>query len=123
MSNGSSGGVNGKAGARRPIRLLEVIGNAITGGMETYARNLIANLPRAQEFIGFLAPRMAFSIFITEIRSTVSMRCSLFFKYPIYFSIPARTCQYFAKENRPAKARRFSLCRNPHIGTERRRKF
>lgn len=44
MSEESNGGPNGK-GSRRPIRLLEIIGNAIVGGMETYTRNLIANLP------------------------------------------------------------------------------
>jgi glycosyltransferase involved in cell wall biosynthesis len=38
-------GLNGAGTPKRPIRLLEVIGNAITGGMETYVRNLIANLP------------------------------------------------------------------------------
>lgn len=47
MSDGDSG-LNGKAPGRR-IRLLEIIGNAIVGGMETYVRNLIAHLP-ADEF-------------------------------------------------------------------------
>ena len=41
----ATGGMNGKAPSRRPIRLLEIIGNAIVGGMETYTRNLIASLP------------------------------------------------------------------------------
>lgn len=41
----SDGGMNGKGPQRRPIRLLEIIGNAIVGGMETYTRNLIATLP------------------------------------------------------------------------------
>lgn len=44
MSDDSGGGVSGKSAARRPIRLMVVIGNAIVGGMETYTRNLIASL-------------------------------------------------------------------------------
>lgn len=49
MSDDTHGGMNGKAAPRRQIRVLEIIGNAIVGGMETYTRNLIAALPR-QEF-------------------------------------------------------------------------
>lgn len=42
--------------AKGPIRLLEIIGNAITGGMETYARNLIANLPRDEFEVSCVCP-------------------------------------------------------------------
>ena len=53
-------GVNGKiaqiGGRRRPIRLLEIIGNAIVGGMETYTRNLVAALPRDQFEVTCILP-------------------------------------------------------------------
>ena len=51
-----SGVLNGKTPARRPIRLLEIIGNAIVGGMETYTRNLIANLPRDEYEVTCILP-------------------------------------------------------------------
>jgi glycosyltransferase involved in cell wall biosynthesis len=57
MSDGDgNGGLTPKMGLRRPIRLLEIIGNAITGGMETYTRNLIASLPRDEYDITCILP-------------------------------------------------------------------
>ena len=60
MSDHSNGGLNGKAtplvSGRRPIRLLEVIGNAIVGGMEAYTRNLIASLPRDEYEVTCILP-------------------------------------------------------------------
>ena len=56
MSQDSNGSVTGKPAPRRPIRLLEVIGNAIVGGMETYTRNLIAALPPEEYEITCILP-------------------------------------------------------------------
>lgn len=42
MSN--PGGLNGLSREHRPLRVLEYLGNAIVGGMESYARTLIAGL-------------------------------------------------------------------------------
>lgn len=56
----SHGGVNGKmpqiGAGRRPIRLLEIIGNAIVGGMESYTRNLIASLSREEYEVSCILP-------------------------------------------------------------------
>jgi hypothetical protein len=38
------------------IRILEVLGNAIVGGMENYVRNLIASLPGEQFEVIVLCP-------------------------------------------------------------------
>jgi glycosyltransferase involved in cell wall biosynthesis len=40
----------------RPVRLLEVMGNAIVGGMETYVARLVEGLPRAGFAITVLCP-------------------------------------------------------------------
>ena len=57
-SNGSglSGGARSHRVAARRIQLLEIIGNAIVGGMETYTRNLIAKLPRDEFEITCILP-------------------------------------------------------------------
>jgi glycosyltransferase involved in cell wall biosynthesis len=55
MSDGDSS-LNGQRIARRPIRLLEIIGNAIVGGMETYVRNLVSRLPAHEFEITCLCP-------------------------------------------------------------------
>lgn len=39
-----------------PIHVLEIVGNAIVGGMETYVRNLIRHLPRDQFRVTCLCP-------------------------------------------------------------------
>ncbi len=51
-----NGALNGKAPSRRPIRLLEIIGNAIVGGMEIYTRNLIASLSRDEFEVTCILP-------------------------------------------------------------------
>lgn len=56
MSDDGHGGLNGKSSSRRPIRLLEIIGNAIVGGMETYTRNLIASLPSDEYEVTCILP-------------------------------------------------------------------
>lgn len=57
MSNGNGdGGLTMKSGLKRPIRLLEIIGNGIVGGMETYTRNLIAGLPRDEYDVTCILP-------------------------------------------------------------------
>ena len=56
MSGDTNGGLNGKASLRRPMRVLEIIGNAIVGGMETYTRNLIAALPRDEFEVTCILP-------------------------------------------------------------------
>lgn len=55
-NGGVNGATNGRSAAKRPTRLLEIIGNAIVGGMETYTRNLIANLPRDEYEITCILP-------------------------------------------------------------------
>ena len=43
-------------GAQRPIRVLEIIGNAVIGGMETYVLRLLGGLPAAQFSVTCLCP-------------------------------------------------------------------
>jgi glycosyltransferase involved in cell wall biosynthesis len=69
-------GENG-AGAR-PLHVLEVVGNGIVGGMESYVRNLIRSLPREQFRITCLCPyesaftmavrQAGHAVFITPLR-------------------------------------------------------
>ena len=56
MSDDTHGSLTGKGASRGPIRLLEIIGNAIVGGMETYARNLVAKLPRDEFEVSCMLP-------------------------------------------------------------------
>jgi glycosyltransferase involved in cell wall biosynthesis len=41
---------------RKGIHVLEVLGNAIVGGMENYVRNLVANLPAGEFRVSLLCP-------------------------------------------------------------------
>ena len=67
MRNGD-GGVNSKGASRRPVRILEIIGNGIVGGMETCTRNLIANLPRDDfEVVCILPYESAYTASLREI--------------------------------------------------------
>lgn len=54
--DGSNDSLNGKIGPKRPIRLLEIIGNGIVGGMEAYTRNLIASLPTDEYDVTCILP-------------------------------------------------------------------
>lgn len=77
---GSNGPRNGATnGARRaPLNLLEIIGNAIVGGMESYVRNLITHLPATDFNVICLCPyesaftqslrRAGRTVFITPMR-------------------------------------------------------
>src|SRR5919199_3241261 len=66
-----------KPGGQRRLRILQVIGNAIVGGMETYVGNLIANLPADEYDITCICPfesaftaslrRLGCQVFITPI--------------------------------------------------------
>src|SRR3954452_15320349 len=58
MSNGvsSSNGVPSRTGNTRPLQVLQVLGNAIVGGMETYVSNLVAQLPSDEFQVTCLCP-------------------------------------------------------------------
>lgn len=64
--------LNGAAGSRRslaasrPLHILEMSGNAIVGGMETYVLNLAAHLPEHQLKVTVLAPYE--SVFTADLR-------------------------------------------------------
>lgn len=70
--------VNGNKPSRRPIRLLEVISNAIVGGVENYVRNLIRLLPPDAFQISLLCPyesgvisdlrRAGYAVFLTPMK-------------------------------------------------------
>src|ERR671926_528978 len=69
---------------KRTIHVLEVIGNAIVGGMENYVRNLISHLPREQFRVTCLCPfespftrtlrQSGCTVFITPINDDPSWR-------------------------------------------------
>ena len=51
MSTGvSRNGASSQRGSIRPLQVLQILGNAIVGGMETYVGNLVTRLPR-DEFL------------------------------------------------------------------------
>lgn len=54
------------ASAQRPLRVLQVIGNASQGGMETYIRNFIARLPSEKFKVTCICPYE--SAFTTDLR-------------------------------------------------------
>lgn len=57
MSNaGSESSLYTKPTPRRPLRLLEIVGNAIVGGVESYVRNLIASLPDEDYEVSCILP-------------------------------------------------------------------
>ena len=58
MSNGvsSSNGVPSRTGSTKPLQILQVLGNAIVGGMETYVSNLITQLPSDDFQVTCLCP-------------------------------------------------------------------
>jgi len=58
MANGMNGGnaVPTRAAGPKPIQVLQIIGNAIVGGMETYVSNLIATLPSDEFQVTCLCP-------------------------------------------------------------------
>lgn len=70
--------VNGSKSSRRPIRVLEVISNAIVGGVENYVRNLIRLLPPDAFQISLLCPyesgvisdlrRAGYPVFLTPMK-------------------------------------------------------
>lgn len=76
-SNGSSNGLS-QGASHPPLNLLEVIGNAIVGGMESYVHNLVTHLPAIEFNIVCLCPyesaftqalrRKGCTIFITPMR-------------------------------------------------------
>jgi glycosyltransferase involved in cell wall biosynthesis len=74
----SSNGGNGSSASDAPIHVLEIIGNAIVGGMESYVRNLISHLPAERFRVTCLCPyesaftkqlrQLGCSVFITPLR-------------------------------------------------------
>src|SRR3954447_736527 len=86
MSNGVSNGnaVTSRPGSTRPIQVLQIIGNAIVGGMETYVSNLITRLPSDEFQFTCLCPyesaftaslrRLGFKVFITPIQDDPAWR-------------------------------------------------
>src|SRR3954463_9144569 len=58
MANGMNGGnaVPTRAAGPKPIQVMQIIGNAIVGGMETYVSNLIATLPGDEFQVTCLCP-------------------------------------------------------------------
>src|SRR3954466_15284133 len=58
MANGMNGGnaVPTRAAGPKPIQVMQIIGNAILGGMETYVSNLITQLPSDEFQVTCLCP-------------------------------------------------------------------
>jgi hypothetical protein len=52
----SSIGVPSRTGSTKPLQLLQILGNAILGGMETYVSNLITRLPSDEFQVTCLCP-------------------------------------------------------------------
>src|SRR3954454_23481724 len=52
----SSNGVPSRTGSTKPLQILQVLGNAIVGGMETYVSNLITQLPSDDFQVTCLCP-------------------------------------------------------------------
>lgn len=80
------------------IHILEVLGNAIVGGMESYVRNLIANLPVAEFEVTVLCPfesaytrllrEQGLTVYIAALRDdppwrSIEMICSLVRKHRV----------------------------------------
>ena len=67
-----------------PIHVLEILGNAIVGGMERYVSNLLAHLPEDEFQITLLTPfesrvtaelrEEGFEVFVTPMESELSWR-------------------------------------------------
>ena len=86
MSNGvsSSNGVPSRTGTAKPLQVLQIIGNAIVGGMETYVSNLITRLPSDEFQVTCLCPyesaftaslrRLGFKVYITPIQDDPAWR-------------------------------------------------
>jgi len=86
MSNGvgNGNGVTSRSGSTRPIQVLQIIGNAIVGGMETYVSNLITRLPNDEFQFTCLCPyesaftaslrRQGFKVYITPIQDDPAWR-------------------------------------------------
>lgn len=65
-------------GAQRPLRVLEIIGNAVIGGMETYVQRLLCGLPPSQFAVTCVCPYeslytgqlrdLGYDVFITPVR-------------------------------------------------------
>lgn len=78
---------NGNGLAERRIHVLEVIGNAIVGGMERYALNLVRQLPSDRFHVTCVCPfESAFTRTLRETGSTV-------FITPLYDDPPWRSMQ------------------------------
>ena len=60
--------------ARERIHVLEVLGNAIVGGMENYVRNLVTCLPADEFKVSLLCPFE--SAFTTALRAKAAMSTS-----------------------------------------------
>jgi hypothetical protein len=58
MSSGvsSSSGAPTRTGPTKPLQILQILGNAIVGGMETYVSNLITRLPSDEFQVTCLCP-------------------------------------------------------------------
>lgn len=86
MSSGvsSSNGVPSRSGNSKPLQVLQIIGNAIVGGMETYVSNLITRLPSDEFQVTCLCPyesaftaslrRFGFKVYITPIQDDPAWR-------------------------------------------------
>src|SRR4051812_50164936 len=86
MSNGvgNGNGVTSRSGSTRTIQVLQIIGNAIVGGMETYVSNLITRPPNDQFQFTSLCPyesaftaslrRQGFKPYITPIHDDPAWR-------------------------------------------------
>lgn len=86
MSNGVSGGngASSRTANTKPLQILQIIGNAIVGGMETYVSNLITRLPSDEFQVTCLCPyesaftaslrRLGFKVYITPIQDDPAWR-------------------------------------------------
>lgn len=72
-SNSNGNGSNGHNTGRERIHVLEIIGNAIVGGMESYVRNLVSQLPSDRFRVTCLCPYE--SAFTTTLRN---LGCTVF---------------------------------------------
>src|SRR3712207_2875385 len=85
MANGVSNiGVPTRTGTTKPVQILQILGNAIVGGMETYVSNLITRLPSDEFQVTCLCPyesaftaslrRLGFKVYITPIQDDPAWR-------------------------------------------------
>src|SRR5215218_10895869 len=86
MSNGvsSSNGVPSRTGTAKPTQVLQVVGNASVGGMETYVSNLITRLPGDEFHVTCLCPyesaftaslrRRGFKVYVAPIQDDPAWR-------------------------------------------------